>query len=375
MDTEQSLVERYELLGCIQCGKCSAGCPVSLNGPLNIRRLIGRITVDDDLEPIFEQPELWDCTSCSVCTLRCPRGLEPHELIIAIRSALAEEGNIPATARDALESTFKQGNPYGQVRSNRAEWATDLGVKNFSLGDKAEMLYFVCCAASYDPRVQAVARALVSVFKHAGVDFAILGNDESCCGNEIRRLGEEGLFEMLKEQNLSTFAKYGIRQVVTTSPHCYNALKKEYGDSNLELRHYSQLLAELIEKGKLTFSREIKRRVTYHDPCFLGKQHLIFDEPRSVLRSMPGVTLLEFERSRERSLCCEGGGGRQWVDASDSQERLADIRIEEALELGAEVLATACPFCLLNLEDAVKTMGVEEKLQVRDIAELVSEAI
>jgi len=158
---------------------------------------------------------------------------EPHELIIAIRSALAEEGNIPATARDALESTFKQGNPYGQVRSNRAEWANDLDVKNFSRGDKAEILYFVCCAASYDPRVQELARALVSVFKHAGVDFAILGNEESCCGNEIRRLGEEGLFEMLKEQNLSTFAKYGIRQVVTTSPHCYNALKKEYGDNSL----------------------------------------------------------------------------------------------------------------------------------------------
>jgi len=375
MDTEQSLVDKYELLGCIQCGKCSAGCPVSLNGPLNIRRLIGRLTVDDALKPLFEPPELWDCTSCSVCTLRCPRGLEPHELIIAIRSALAEEGNIPATARDALESTFKQGNPYGQVRNNRAEWANDLDIKNFSRGDKAEMLYFVCCAASYDPRVQEIARALAGIFKHAGVDFAILGNEESCCGNETRRLGEEGLFEMLQEKNLGTFTKYGIRQVVTTSPHCYNALKKEYRDNNLDTRHYSQLLAELIDQGKLTFSREIKRRVVYHDPCFLGKQNLIFDEPRSVLRSIPGLTLVEFERSRERSLCCEGGGGRQWVDVEDTESRLADIRIEEALELGAEVLATACPFCLLNLEDAVKTMGVEEKLQVRDIAELVLESI
>ena len=325
--------------------------------------------------PIFEQPALWDCTTCSVCTLRCPRGLKPHELVIAIRSALAEEGNIPVAAKDALEATLKQGNPYGQLRSKRAEWAADLDVKDFSRGDKAETLYFVCCAASYDPRVQEVARALVSIFNHAGVDFAILGNEESCCGNEIRRLGEEGLFEMLQKQNLELFTRYGVRQIVTTSPHCYNALKNEYEASNVEVRHYSQFLAELIEQGKLNFSREMKRRVTYHDPCFLGKQNLIFDEPRFVLRSIPGITLVDFERSRERSLCCEGGGGRQWVDVSNSQERLSDIRINEALELGVEVLATACPFCLLNLEDAVKTLGVAEKIQIKDIAELVSEAI
>lgn len=375
MDTEQSLAERYELLGCIQCGKCSAGCPVSLTGPLNIRQLIAKITVHRDLESIFEQPELWDCTTCAVCTLRCPRGLEPHELVIAIRSALAEEGNIPAAARDALEATLKQGNPYGQVRSQRAEWAADLDVKDFSQGDKAEVLYFVGCAPSYDPRVQEVARALVKILTRAGVDFAILGNEETCCGNEIRRMGEEGLFEMLKENNLGSFTRYGVRQIVTTSPHCYNVIKNEYQDSNLEVRHYTQFLAELIEKEKLTFSREVKKRVAYQDPCFLGKQNLIFDEPRFVLQSIPGVTLVEFERSRERSLCCEGGGGRQWVDVSDSKERLADIRVEEALELEVEVLATACPFCLLNLEDAVKTQGVAERLQVKDIAEMVLEVM
>ena len=375
MDTEQSLAERYELLGCIQCGKCSAGCPVSLIKPLNIRQLIAKITVHRDLESIFEQPELWDCTTCSVCTLRCPRGLEPHELVIAIRSTLAEEGNIPAAARDALEATLKQGNPYGQVRSQRAEWAADLDVKDFSQGDKAEVLYFAGCAPSYDPRVQEVARALVKIFTRAGVDFAILGNEETCCGSEIRRMGEEGLFEMLKEHNLGSFTRYGVRQIVTTSPHCYHAIKNEYQDSNLEVRHYTQLLAELIEKEKLTFSKEVKKRVAYQDPCFLGKQNLVFDEPRFVLRSIPGVTLVEFERSRERSLCCEGGGGRQWVDVSDSQERLADIRVEEALELGEEVLATACPFCLLNLEDAVKTLDVGKRLQVKDIAELVLEVM
>ncbi len=375
MDTKQSLAERYELPACIQCGRCSAGCPVSLTGALNIRQLIGKITVYRDPAPVFEQPELWDCTTCSVCTLRCPRGLEPHELIIAIRSMLTEAGNIPAAARDALEATLKQGNPYGQIKSQRADWAADLAIKDLSRGDKTDVLYFVGCAPSYDPRVQEVARALAKILTQAGVDFAILGNEETCCGNEIRRLGEEGLFEMLKKHNLDLFTQYGVRQIVTTSPHCYHVLKNEYQDSNLEVRHYTQLIAELIDNGKLSLAKETKKQVAYHDPCFLGKQNLVFDEPRFALRSIPGITLLDFERSRERSLCCEGGGGRQWVDVSDSQERLADIRVEEALELGVEVLATACPFCLLNLEDAVKTLGVAERLQIKDIAELMLEVM
>lgn len=347
-----------------------------MKSSLNIRRLVCELVVREDQRSIYENSRLWDCSTCSTCSIRCPRGLKPHEVIISLRSALVEEGNVPATVRDALEGTFKHGNPWAISRQKRSQWAIDLEIKDFSRGDKAEVLYFVGCAPSYDLRGQEVARALTKTFAAAGVDIGILGNEESCCGNEIHRMGEEGLFEILRENNLELFHKYSVGQIVTTSPHCYNVLKNEYEDNSFEVEHYTQLLARLIETGKLTFARRVEKRVTYHDPCFLGKQNGVFDAPRAVLRSIPGLALVDFDRSRERSLCCEGGGGRMWVEADDpSAERLAAIRVRDAVDLGVEVLATACPFCLLNLEDAVKTSGLEEKLQVRDIAELVVEAL
>jgi len=372
---EQDLAERYELFGCIQCGKCSSGCPISLKSALNIRRLVRELAIHRGRTAVYTRTELWDCTTCAACSLRCPRGLKPNEVIVGLRSHLVEEGGIPVTVRDALEGTFKHGNPWGRSRTRRSEWAAGLEIKDFSQGERAELLYFVGCAPSYDPRVQEVARALTRILKRAGLDFGILGNEESCCGNEIRRLGEEGLFEMLREDNLKLFHEYGIEHIMTTSPHCFNVLKNEYQDGSFEVKHYTQVLAELIEEGKLTPSQGVRKRVTYQDPCFLGKQNGVFEEPRFVLRSIPGIKLIEFERSRERSLCCEGGGGRMWVEASDSGERLAVVRIREALELGVEIVATACPFCLLNLEDAVKTLGVADQLQVKDIAELLIEAI
>jgi len=371
---EQTLAEKYELFGCTQCGKCTSGCPVALRSPLNIRRLVREVMVAKNLEAA-EREELWDCTTCQTCTERCPRGLEPHELIIGVRAALIEEGRVPTTVRDALEGVFKHGNPWGRIRSKRSEWATGLGIKDTSQGDKADILYFVCCAASYDPRVQEVAKALAKGFFKAGVNFGILGNEETCCGSEVRRMGEEGLFEMLVEDNLNLFHKYGITQIVTTSPHCYDVFKNKYQDSKIEVRHYTQYVAELIRKGELTFSNEVKKVVTYQDPCYLGKQNNIFDEPRSIISAIPGITFVDFDRSRERGLCCEGGGGRMWVEASDSGERLGEIRIKDAVDMGAEILATACPFCLLTLEDAVKTTGYEGKIEIKDIMELVSEAI
>jgi Fe-S oxidoreductase len=270
-----------------------------------------------------------------------------------------------------LESVFKNGNPWGGVRDRRSKWIHDLDVKHVSLG--AEILYFVGCTSAYDPRVQKVARSFIGCLKEAKIDFGILGNEENCCGNEVYGIGEKGLFSFLVEENMKIFNKYNVKRVVTSCPHSYNAFKNIYGQLDFKTEHHSQLLASLIENGELTFSKEIRKNITYQDPCFLGRQNGIYDEPRKIIESLPGANFIELERSREKSLCCGGGGGRMWVDIP--RERLAEIRIKEAVEAKGEIFATACPFCLLSLEDAVKTMGFEDKIKVMDIAELVSQAI
>ncbi len=375
-----NFAEKFELYGCFQCGKCTGGCPVSLKSKLNIRRLmmegiLGRIS-----EKISEREELWDCTTCKTCTLRCPRGLKPMDLIIGMRGNLVEEGHIPKTIIDALESVYKQGNPWGKQRNKRTEWlktlSEEVSIKDYSKGDRAEYLYFVGCTPSFDPRIQEVAKALVSVMKKAEVDFGILGNEEQCCGNEIRRMGEAGLFEELVDGNMQCFESHQIERIIAMCPHGFNALKNEYPQGKFEVSHTTQVLAKSLEEGKLSLRKEIKKVVTYHDPCFLGKQNQVFDEPRMLLSAIPGLTFKELDRSRERSLCCEGGGGRMWVESSsESGQRLAEIRIQDAVELGAEIIATSCPFCVLTLEDAVKTSGNEEKIIVKDVMELLADSM
>lgn len=377
---EQTIAEKFELYGCFQCGKCTGGCPVSLKSKLNIRRLmiegiLGRIT-----EKISEREELWDCTTCKTCTLRCPRGLKPMDLIIGMRGSLVEEGHIPKTIIEALESVYKQGNPWGKQRNKRTEWTKSLPeeirIKDFSQGDQAEYLYFVGCTPSFDPRIQEVAKALVFALKKAEVDFGILGNEEQCCGNEVRRMGEAGLFEELVEGNMQRFESHQIERVFAMCPHGFNVLKNEYPQGKFEVFHTTQVLAKSLEEGKLPLRKEIKKVATYHDPCFLGKQNQVFDEPRILLSAIPGLTFKELDRSRERSLCCEGGGGRMWVESSsESGQRLAEIRVQDAVELGAEIIATSCPFCVLTLEDAVKTSGNEEKIIVKDVMELLAESM
>ena len=366
------MVEQLELLGCIQCGKCTGGCPVARKTTLNIRSMIYHMLVEPEMD-VDAHPELWDCTCCFTCVERCLKDVEPAELIIALRGQLVESGRIPDTVGAALMAIFRQGNPTGIAREDRANWASELEIKAAQQG--CETLYFVGCIPSYDQRVQPVARALTRALIAAEVDFCTLGTDESCCGNEVRRMGEMGLFEMLVEENGELFRSVGASRIVTTSPHCFNTFKNEYELDGIEIVHYTQLVAKLIEEEKLKLSGQVEKTVTYHDPCFLGKQNHVFDEPRAILNAIPGVKLVEMDRNRERSLCCEGGGGRMWNEGTNLEERLAFQRVQEAAETGAEILAVACPFCLLTLEDAVKVQGLEERLKVMDIMELVELAI
>jgi Fe-S oxidoreductase len=378
--SQETIAQKFDLFGCFQCGKCTGGCPVSLKSKLNIRRLMIEGILGRSLDRISEKVELWDCTTCKTCTLRCPRGLKPMDLVIGMREMLVEEGHIPKTIIDAMENAYKHGNPWGKPKNKRTEWlkglSEDFKVKDFSQGDHAEFLYFVGCTASSDPRIQEIAKALVRCLNRAEIDFGILGNEENCCGNEIRRMGEAGLFDMLVEENVKRFESYQIEHAFTMCPHGFNALKNEYPQGKLEILHTTQVLTKYLEEGKLSFTKKLNKVVTYHDPCFLGKQNGIFDEPRLLLRAIPGLTFKELDRSRERSLCCEGGGGRMWVESSsETGQRLAEIRVRDAVELGAEVLATACPFCTLTLEDAVKTSGNEDKIRVMDVTELLAEAL
>jgi len=271
-----------------------------------------------------------------------------------------------------LKSISIRGNPWNIGQEKRSEWAEGLNIK--SIAD-AEVLYYVGCTPAFDPRLQKIARALAMAFQKAGVNFGTLGNDEVCCGNEIRRMGDIWSFDALKEMNLGMFSQFPIKQIITTSPHCYNTFKNEYPELTVEVKHYTQVVSNLIKKKRIKFSKKLEKTVTYHDPCFLGRQNQIFEEPRAILKSIPGINFIEMDRSRERALCCEGGGGRMWIEAFEAKERTVGIRVQEALELGADILAVACPFCLLTLEDAVKTGGFEEKIQILDIMEIVNQVI
>lgn len=369
----RQFAKEHGLYACIQCGKCTGGCPMAIKTRLNPRNLIYRLLIAGDGFSLEGREELWDCTTCSTCYSRCPKQVNPMEAVIALRSAIVETGRVHPNVKTALESTFRHGNPLTMPREDRAKWVGDLEIK--LMMDGAEYLYFVGCSPSYDPRVQNVARSLVRLLQKGGLDFGILAEEESCCGSEIRRLGEAGLFEMIVEENQELYKGLGVSKMFTTSPHCFNAFKNDYPNNPVQVQHYTQVLADLMEAKKIEFSGRFEKVVTYHDPCYLGKHNGVFEEPRQVLRSVPGVKLVEMDRSRQKSLCCEGGGGRMWLEGTNPGTRLAQLRVREALDSGAEILATACPFCLLTLEEAVKHLNVEERLHVMDIAEIAAQAL
>jgi Fe-S oxidoreductase len=353
---------------CMQCGMCSGSCPESGMTPFNIRLLVRKNLLHRDIEASIP----WYCTSCGECTLRCPRDVKPSEMIFELRSALVEEGEIPLTIQKALENTYVQKNPWGRPKPKRGAWAEEAGLKIPHVKDtQSKRLLFTCCIQAYDPRCMVIPVNVAKILSQCGMEFGILGAEEVCCGNEIRRMGEMGLFEDLQQGNASAFEKHGVKEILALSPHCMNAFKKEYGDLGIKVSHYTEVLAEMVAAGKLSFKTPYNKKVIYHDPCFLGKQNKIFDAPRNLLKAIPGLEFLEFTSSRENSLCCEGGGGRMFYEAEVAYQRNSERRVLEAIEKGAEVIATSCPFCVMTYEDPATDKG----LLVRELSEIMVEAI
>jgi Fe-S oxidoreductase len=357
---------------CYQCGKCDVVCPWNKLRPFSIRKIVWQAALG---LPEIELDEIWRCTTCGSCPSRCPRGVEQIEVGVAIRRLASAYDVFPTSVnpvRAVSGSLVNEGNPLSEARDQRDAWAKGLAIKPYAEG--MELLYFVGCYYSYDPRMQKVAVATANILGQAGVDFGILGSKESCCGESIRKTGNEEVFKSLARENIKAFIDNGVKRVLVGSPHCYHTFKNEYPEFmvNFEVVHISELLAELIEQGRLKLNGELPQKVTFHDPCYLGRHNGIYDQPRDVLTKLPGLELIEMPDTRENSLCCGGGGGRIWMETPKG-ERLSDLRVEQAKAAGAEVLATACPYCISNFEES--RLALEGAPEIKDITEVINDAL
>jgi Fe-S oxidoreductase len=316
---------------------------------------------------------LYSCTACGNCVEHCIFTFSENivAIYIAAREKMVEESVIPPPVRDYLKNVSVSGNPYKAPASERGKWADGTGIEKYKDQD---YLFYAGDVGSYDERGMKIARAVGMMLKRAGVDIGILAEDELCDGNEVRAVGETGLFEMLAEQNSELFQKLGVRKIITLDPHAFNAFKNDYprGEGSPEIYHYTQVLAPLITNGGLPL-RDGVVKVAYHDPCYLGRHNREYEAPRQMLAAVPGLELVEMERNREDAFCCGGGGGNFFTDLIGGGTRSpARIRIREAMDAGAEVIATACPQCAKMLDDALKAEGLEEKMEVKDITEIIS---
>jgi len=358
---------------CYQCGLCTAICPWNLVRSFLVRHIMheAQLGITD-----FGSQDVWTCVTCRACVQRCPRGVEIIDVIRAVRRVVASLGIgvIPDALRISAKNIAGVGNPLGEAPEKRNDWAKDLKVKDFASG--TEILYFPCCVPSYDPDAKTVARATAAIFNKLGVDYGIISTEAKCCGESIRKAGHEDIFQSLAQNNIALFSSNAVKAVVVSSPHCYHTFKNEYPElgGKFEVIHITQYLAWLIGQGKLKFSKKLNKKVVYSDPCYLGRHNSIYDEPRKVLKNIPGVELLEFPDFGEEALCCGGGGGRIWMDTPKG-ERFSDIRVEQAVEKGADTIVLACPYCFLNYRDSVLSLDKAEVIQVKDIAELVAEAM
>jgi Fe-S oxidoreductase len=359
---------------CYQCGRCDAVCPWNRVRDFSMRKLIRQATFG--LTEI-DQEEMWRCTTCKTCVANCPRGVDQITAGVALRKLGAEYDVYPGGVEPiekVIASLTSEGNSLNGDRDQRGAWAQGLPVKPYAEG--MEILYFTGCYLSYDPRMKQVAAATAAILNKAGVDFGILGSKESCCGESIRKTGNEELFRRLAKENIKAFIDNGVKRVLVSSPHCYHSFKNEYPEFmvNFEVVFISEYVNELVKQGRLKLNGEFAKKVTYHDPCYLGRHNGIYDAPRELLRAVSGLELSEMADHRERSLCCGGGGGRIWME-TPKEDRFSDLRVRQALAAGAEVLATSCPYCITNFTDSSLGLDEGEVLEIKDISEIIYEAL
>ncbi len=359
---------------CYQCGLCDVVCPWNRVRPFSMRKIVRQAAFG---MTEIENEEIWRCTTCGLCPQRCPRDVRQIDSGVALRRIATEYGVFPENVRPVRAASGNMssvGNPLGEDREKRGAWAEGHAVRPFS--EEMEILYFTGCYFSYDSRLKKVAVATANILNKAGVDFGILGARENCCGESIRKAGDEELFRRLARENIKAFIDNGVKRILVSSPHCYHTFKNEYPEFmvRFEVVHINQFLLQLLEEGRLKPSGEVSLRVTYHDPCYLGRHNGIYDEPREILRRIPGVELVEMPDSRENSLCCGGGGGRIWMDTPKG-ERFSDLRVDQAVDVGAGVLATSCPYCITNFEDSRLALDDSDALRIKDITEILQEVV
>jgi len=404
---EFSFRDMINFSACTRCGRCNEVCPsASAMKPFSPREFISRaneytrvkfnplsrvkwlrekLIKSISAAPEISPEQIWYCTTCRACLEVCPVYIGALEPIRRQRTAEIEEGSrVSPLLTKSLETLYMFNNPWERSKRKRSEWPEGLNVPDLTEGAKADLCYFVGCTTSFDTRAQKLARAFVKIMTHAGINFGTLGQKETCCGDIARRVGEEGLFDEQMKKTTDLFKSYDVTDLITSSPHCFNLFKNEYPlyreleapqeKSPFRVRHYTQVLEELMGRDLIKPLKPLNIKVTYHDPCYLGRYNHIYETPRRIIRSIPGVRLLEMAHFGPDSLCCGGGGGRMWQEL-EGEKKLSEVRIREAVDTGADVVITACPYCLIMLEDARKTAGFENRLIVMDLNEMIAESL
>ncbi len=392
--TWKELLDGY---ACAVCGRCTASCPANLSGkvlsPMHIIEGVKEHLLQvgpqvaagrdpQEQKPLIDgtisQEAIWDCVTCGACMEECPVTIEHIDSIIDMRRYLVmERSQMPEGAQNALMSMEQRGHPWRGTTFSRTDWAKGLEVKTLAQHPQAEVLLWVGCTAALEQRSQAIARSMVRVLQKAGVDFAILGDEETCTGDPARRMGNEYLFQMMAQQNIQTLNRYNVKKVLTLCPHCFNTIKNEYPQlgGSYQVLHYSQFVDQLIQQGRLKPIKMVEATVAYHDSCYLGRHNGICEEPRRIARAIPGVRLVEMEgRCRQRGFCCGAGGGHMWMEESRGK-RINHLRTEHFLETDADTVGVSCPFCLQMLQEGIEAKGVADKKQARDLLELLAQSV